>query len=79
MEVPCSSIFNAFPSDLGMCCSFNLKAADNIFYSSSYPKLIMELQAVDRNGSFENNTYPEFLKESGRAKTKPGDFSTCLL
>ncbi len=33
IEIPCSSIFKKFPTDQGLCCSFNMKAADEIFYA----------------------------------------------
>jgi hypothetical protein len=30
-EVPCSAIFQKTPTDIGLCCAFNAKAADQIF------------------------------------------------
>jgi hypothetical protein len=43
-EIPCSAIFTTFPTDKGMCCAFNLKAADEIFTGRTYSKLITDLQ-----------------------------------
>lgn len=31
-EVKCSAIFKMFPTDRGMCCTFNLEAAEKIFH-----------------------------------------------
>ncbi len=30
-QVPCSAIFSTFPTDQGMCCTFNMKAAEQLF------------------------------------------------
>ena len=43
--VPCLSIFSQFPTDKGMCCSFNMKAAEEIFQGETY------VQLVDRHGA----------------------------
>jgi amiloride-sensitive sodium channel len=52
IEIPCSAIFTKFPTDQGMCCSFNIKAADDIFNGETYPKLVTKLQEADKNLSF---------------------------
>ena len=31
VKMPCSKIFKAFPTDQGMCCTFNMAAANDIF------------------------------------------------
>ena len=36
VEIPCEAIFSTFPTDRGMCCSFNMKAADDIFKNKIY-------------------------------------------
>jgi hypothetical protein len=47
--VPCSAIFTTFPTDKGMCCAFNMKAADEIFAGRMYSSLVKELQDEDRS------------------------------
>ena len=37
--VPCAAIFTKFPTDLGMCCSFNIRAAEDIFQDGAYAKV----------------------------------------
>jgi acid-sensing ion channel, other len=71
-EVPCSAIFTTFPTDQGMCCSFNMKAADDIFVDSKYSKLVKELQKFDYDNSFENSTLPETYTSRGEPKTQSG-------
>jgi len=45
-EIPCEAIFFTFPTDRGMCCSFNMKAADEIFIDKQYSNLVQGLQQV---------------------------------
>jgi hypothetical protein len=45
--VPCSAIFSQFPTDKGMCCSFNMKAAEEIFHKETYVQLVNSLQNVN--------------------------------
>ncbi len=33
-RISCSAIFTMFPTDRGMCCTFNMDAADKIFKES---------------------------------------------
>ena len=47
-QVPCASIFSTFPTDQGMCCTFNMKAADELFSGESYSHLIQQLQNKER-------------------------------
>ena len=70
--VPCSAIFTTFPTDRGMCCSFNMKAADEIFVDSQYSRMVKNLQQVDQNTSFENNTLPDWYIQRNEPNTQPG-------
>jgi hypothetical protein len=36
LPISCSAIFEKFPTDRGMCCTFNRKAADEIFVDSRW-------------------------------------------
>jgi len=72
MPISCAAIFTTFPTDKGMCCSFNMKASDEIFRGNVYPTVVKNLQEWDKNNSFSNSTLPsEFLKGL-EPKTVPG-------
>ena len=34
--IPCSAVFTSIPTDRGMCCSFNVEAAEELFTSGPY-------------------------------------------
>jgi len=42
--IPCSAIFTKFPTDKGLCCSFNMKAAEEIFSGDMYPQMLKNMQ-----------------------------------
>jgi len=52
--MPCSAIFTTFPSDKGMCCTFNMKAAEDIFRGKIFSELISSRQKEDNLSSFGN-------------------------
>ncbi len=72
VAVPCAAIFNTFPTDFGMCCSFNMKAADEIFKGEKYPQLVKNLQEWDNNHSIGNSTLPHDFARGEEPKTSPG-------
>ncbi len=59
VKIPCSAIFSTYPTDQGMCCSFNKKPANQIFLEQSYSSLIERLQAFDRNNSFVKRNFSQ--------------------
>lgn len=59
--ISCAAIFKTFPTDRGMCCTFNMEAAEKIFQESEYAKDITKMQTKDVN----------FVKPKGAAKTPP--------
>ena len=70
VDVPCSKIFETFPTDQGMCCTFNMEAADKMFKDSQYQDMVAFMQERDRNMSFDTTNY-EFedpIPEAGRTK-----------
>ena len=71
-SVPCSKIFTTFPTDQGMCCSFNMKAANEIFSNSQYSALVTQLQKEDLNISVDNGTLPSFYLTKQEPKTQSG-------
>ena len=70
--ISCAAIFDAFPTDRGMCCAFNMKAAEDIFLEGPYPKIVKQLQESDRNASFIDSTIPSWYKNKNEPKTLPG-------
>jgi len=52
VEIPCSAIFSTVLTDQGVCCSFNMKAAEDIFIGQTFPKLVQDLQVKDKNISY---------------------------
>ena len=56
VSLPCSSIFSQFPTDKGICCSFNMEAAEEIFNGETYVQLVNSLQSADANLKLEGRT-----------------------
>ena len=46
-SIPCSQIFKAVPSDIGMCCAFNMKKAEEVFQDGQYRKSMTRMQMKD--------------------------------
>ncbi len=68
VEIPCAAIFNTFPTDRGMCCTFNMAAADKIFKESQYRANVLYMQDRDREFATERSTK---LPKSYTAKKEP--------
>ena len=60
-KLPCSSIFTTFPTEAGMCCTFNLQQANEMLRESKFVNVIDELQERDKEESFEETTEPEWF------------------
>ncbi len=56
VSVPCAAIFKTFPTERGICCSFNMAAAKDLFIKSTYSDLVQNLQTKDMQGIFLNRT-----------------------
>ncbi len=72
LSIPCSAIFTTFPTDQGMCCSFNMKAADEIYVQSAYRDKLQTLQTTDKKTSFISSTVPSYYVDNNEPKTIPG-------
>ena len=72
LEIPCSKIFVSFPTDIGICCSFNMRAAEEILVGDTYTKLINQLQNQDQALSFIKDKLPLYYIENQEPKTQPG-------
>ena len=42
--ISCASIFDTFPTDRGLCCSFNMRAAEDIFQAETYARYLVPTQ-----------------------------------
>ena len=72
MQISCAALFTKFPTDQGMCCSFNIRAAEDIFQGQTYSKLVSQLQAIDKNASFGDSTPPKKYMLNKEPTTLPG-------
>ena len=68
----CASIFKQFPTDRGMCCTFNMKAADEIFKESQYSTWIKLLQERDANSSLKSSAVPDWYTYDKEPMPQPG-------
>ena len=70
--ISCSAIFTTFPTDTGMCCAFNMKAAEDIFEGVTYSKLLKNFQTEDKTNSFSNATIPDWYVNKHEPNTQAG-------
>ena len=51
-EISCPAIFKTLPTDRGMCCSFNMEMAEEIFQKSRYADVVQARQMSDTKNRF---------------------------
>ena len=77
VDVPCSKIFTTFPTDRGMCCTFNMHKAEEMFKQAPYQEIVKHMQDRDFNKSFDkasmgsekyDKPLPNMTPEAGKAK-----------
>lgn len=61
--IPCAAIFDPFPTDLGVCCTFNMNSANDLFVGSQFTRLVTEIQDKDRQLAFQNATKPDWFHD----------------
>ena len=73
--ISCNSIFEKRPTEKGMCCSFNINKAKEIFKRSRYKKSIVTRQQEEAKMAFQNSHKPSWymdkkepIPEAGREK-----------
>ena len=71
-SMPCASIFSVFPTDRGMCCSFNKKNADEIFSGKMYTTEFLKNRGDDRALSFQNTTLMKWYIGEQEPQTEVG-------
>ena len=70
--ISCSAIFSTVPTDQGMCCSFNMKAANEIYVESEFRDLLIEMQQSNKVASFLPSAIPKSYMQGGEPKIIPG-------
>ena len=68
MKLPCSKLFTASPTDRGMCCSFNVKAAEEMFAAGVYQTNIIKMQKRDDLLAFDKNEGDTIPKDGNQTK-----------
>jgi amiloride-sensitive sodium channel len=72
VAIPCAAIFQKFPTDRGMCCTFNRAAAEDIFVESTYTKIMNNLKTSDSREAFQNATLPQWYVDAEEPNTRTG-------
>ena len=72
MPISCSAIFTTFPTDQGMCCSFNMKAADEIFIENTFTQNLQKMQMSDKLLATTPSKIPKWFVDRREPKTSPG-------
>jgi hypothetical protein len=72
VSIPCSAIFTTFPTDRGMCCSFNIEAANSIFLRGTFTNQLENMQNFDKNLSVIKSTLPDAYTSNDEPKTSHG-------
>ena len=71
--VPCSAIFKPFPTDQGMCCSFNVGAAEDIFSGEVYSKTLNKIQNRSQNVPSDDRDLPNWYTANNEPRMASGD------
>jgi hypothetical protein len=72
LPIACSAIFEKFPTDRGMCCTFNRAAAEDVFKDSTYSRLMNDLKKSDKSAAFQNSTLPDWYIENKEPTSRTG-------
>ena len=72
-EMPCSKVFDTFPTDQGMCCTFNMDKAEKMFKDGKYREMVQKMQKRDKHLSFDKKSWSMekklvFTSETGISK-----------
>ena len=71
-EVDCNKIFQKRPTNHGMCCSFNMKKAEELLRTSRYQKAISLRQQEDLESGFESSDKTKWFNDSNEPETEGG-------
>ena len=70
--ISCNAIFQERPTDQGICCSFNMKKADEMLRESKYTEAIRTMQSKDAEFAFETNDMPSWYVQNKEPKPQAG-------
>ena len=70
--ISCSAIFQKYPTDRGVCCSFNMKNAENVFIESRFTEMMSKKQREDVKKSFEDSSTPNWYKKTNQPISNSG-------
>ncbi len=65
----CSAIFETFPTDRGMCCTFNMDAAEKIFSESRFQESVIKYQHLNK---LEATPPPEWYTSNNEPTSQAG-------
>lgn len=71
-DVVITRLLMILPTDMGMCCSFNMKAAEEIFIETGFTKILTEMQGHDKETSAVQSSLPNWYTHGSEPKTIPG-------
>ena len=71
-RLSCNSIFRKQPTEQGMCCSFNMKKAEEMLRYSRYKESVTLRQAEETQMSFEEDETPEWYTKGQEPKPEAG-------
>ena len=71
LTIPCASVFTTIPTDVGMCCSFNMNAAEEIFQDTLYTQKLQAMQTADKNLT-RVSSQPIKYRQNKEPKSMPG-------
>ena len=72
LPISCGAIFQARPTDKGMCCGFNMEKAESILKNSNYTEAITTRQAYDSKNGFDTDRKPDWFLGENEPKPKAG-------
>ena len=70
--ISCNAIFQKRPTDRGMCCSFNIRKAEDILKKSQYTNAISARQEYDSKAAFETRRKPSWFVKNNEPFIKAG-------
>ena len=71
-KLSCNSIFRKQPTEQGMCCSFNMKKAEEMLRYSRYKESVAFRQSEETQMSFEPDEQPEWYTNQGEPRPEAG-------
>ena len=72
IPISCAAIFTPYPTDRGMCCSFNMKSIHDIYQDGPFSETITEIQNFDNEDAFSDYRFPAWYTEKSEPTTLAG-------